>query len=250
MNASVQHRVQTIAAVMLVIMPLAVRAAMAHEESLPSARPVSPVTPDAPPELSGFPSTKKNPSAPCTCGDAKGMSGWCERHGIGYVGSVRIRSWLLYEMMDAHGHTLDFSNLQCPECRKAMTTDGYCEEHKIGFVGKKAYFSRLTFELARAEKRDLLKITCPVCWRSAGDHGWCETHQVGMVGDQAILGRDRWDHVTKAIGILEIAEKTSERCEHCAMAIVTDSRCPFHRITYKDGHPVSGPEAPATASGR
>lgn len=178
------------------------------------------------------------------------MSGWCERHGIGYVGSVKIRSWLLYEIMDAHGHTLDFSNLQCPECRKAMTTDGYCEEHKIGFVAKKAYFSRLTFELARAEKRDLLKISCPVCWRNASDRGWCETHQVGMVGDRAILGRERWDHVAKAIGILEIAEKMSEQCEQCAMAIVTDARCPYHRITYKDGHPVPGPVAPATASGR
>ena len=60
-----------------------------------------------------------------------------------------------------------------------------------------------------------------------------------MVGDLSILGRERWDHVAKAIGILETAEKTSARCEHCAMAIVTDSRCPFHRITYKDGHPVS-----------
>src|SRR4029077_18707472 len=73
-----------IAAVMLVIISLEPRAAIGSANSPPSSGPVTPapLSPDAPPVLSGFPSTKQNPSAPCTCGDAKGMSGWCERHGI------------------------------------------------------------------------------------------------------------------------------------------------------------------------
>ena len=203
------------------------------------------------PPLAGFPSTKPDPSAPCTCGEAKGMSGWCERHGVGYVGDVKIRSWLLYETMDAHGHTIDMANFQCLECLEAFDSDGFCEEHKIGFVGKKAYFSRLTFELARAEKRDPTKIVCPVCRKNARGHGWCEAHQIGMVGNLAIKGRERYQHAAKAIAVLEIANKTSERCEHCAMAIVTDSRCPFHKITYKDGYPVPALSVtPAAASGR
>jgi len=234
-----------------VALALGARAVLAHEETLPSASPVSPAVQNAGtvPE-SGFPSRRKDPSARCTCGDAKGMSGWCERHGIGYVGSVKIRSYLLYEIMDAHGHTVDYDNLQCPACRKAMNEAGFCEEHRVGWVGRKAYFSRLTYELARAEKRDITTITCPVCWKNADDHGWCDAHQVGMVRDLAIPGRERWDQVAKAIGILEIAEKASERCEQCAMAIVTDSRCPFHRIVYKDGHPVSGPAARANTTSR
>lgn len=236
---------------MFVVTPWAAQAAMAAPTPS-STKPITLPSPtaDAPAVLSGFPSTKKNPSAPCTCGDTKGMSGWCERHGIGYVGSVKIRSWLLYETMDAHGHSVESGYFACPTCQKALETDGFCEKDKVGFVGRKAYFSRLTFELARAEKRDLSKITCPICRRNARDHGWCERHQVGMVGDLAILGRERWEQVAKAIGILEIAEKMSEQCEQCAMAIVTDSRCPYHRVTYKDGHPVSGPEAPTIKSGR
>lgn len=196
------------------------------------------------PPLAGYPSSKKNPAAPCTCGDAKGMSGWCERHGIGYVGNVKLRSHLLYETMDAHGHVLDFSTFQCPECQKAIDSDGYCEEHRIGFVKKLTYFSRLTYELARGERRDPAKITCPVCRKNARDRGWCEAHQIGMVGDLAILGRDRYQHLSKQIEILELANKASERCEYCAVAIVTDSLCPYHRITYKDGHPVPAPPAP------
>ena len=213
---------------------------------------VSPATESSEdPPLAGDPSTKKNPSAPCTCGEAKGMSGWCERHGVGYVADVKIRSWLLYETMDAHGHALGVSTFDCPECQKAIDSDGFCEEHRIGFVGKKAYFSRLTFELARAQTTDPTKLVCPVCRKNARGHGWCEAHQTGMVRNLAIKGRERYQEVAKAIDILEIASKTSERCEHCAMAIVTDSRCPFHKITYKDGHPVPALSGtPVPASGR
>jgi len=191
------------------------------------------------PPLAGYPSTVKDPSAPCTCGAARGMSGWCERHGVGYVADVKIRSWLLYEMMDAHGHTIGVRTFPCPVCQEALDSDGYCEEHRMGFVGKQAYFSRLTYELARGQSTDPAKIVCPVCRKNARGHGWCEAHQTGMVGNLAIMGRQRYQAVAKAIEILEIASKTSERCEHCALAIVTDSRCPFHRITYKDGHPVA-----------
>ena len=179
------------------------------------------------------------------------MSGWCERHGIGYVADVKIRSWLLYEQMDAHGHAIDMTLFPCPVCRNAYASEGYCEEHKIGFVAKQAYFSRLTFELARAAKTDPRTIACPVCRKNSRGHGWCAKHQIGMVNDFAIQGRERYDQVAKAIDILGAAERVSERCEHCALAIVTDSRCPFHKITYKDGHEVPAPEgAPAPATVR
>jgi hypothetical protein len=166
------------------------------------------------------------------------MSGWCARHGVGYVADVKIRSFLLYEMMDAHGHTIGVRTFPCPACQEALDSEGFCDEHRMGFVGGQAYFSRLTFELARAQSTDLTKIVCPVCRKNARGHGWCEAHQTGMVGNFAITDRRRYQDVAKAIDILEIASKISERCEHCALAIVTDSRCPFHKITYKDGHPV------------
>jgi hypothetical protein len=140
--------------------------------------------------------------------------------------------------MDAHGHAIGVATLECPECQKAFDSEGFCEEHRIGFFEKKAYFSRLTFELARAQIANPAKITCPVCRKNARGHGWCEAHQIGMVGNFAIRGRERYQEVAKALEILEIASTTSARCEHCAMAIVTDGRCPFHKINYKDGHPL------------
>jgi hypothetical protein len=68
---------------------------------------------------------------------------------------VAIPSRLLYDTMDAHGHTLDLSTFTCPSCRGAIDADGSCDEHRIGFVRKQAYYSRLTtiWRAARAAIR-------------------------------------------------------------------------------------------------
>lgn len=180
---------------------------------------------------------------PCTCAAARSTHGWCQAHARGYVAAVEIRSRLLYEALDAHGHTLDLGTFQCASCKQAIASDGFCEEHRIGFVRKQAYFSRLTYELARGEHRDPASITCPVCRKNAESLGWCEKHGVGMVGSVAIRDRQAYERAAGAVGIVKAASEMAERCEHCAMAMVTDTQCPVHRIAYKDGKPVD-PQAP------
>ena len=180
----------------------------------------------------------------CTCAAAKVTNGWCEAHGIGYVALVPIRSRMLYETLDAHGHTLDLGTFQCPSCKKAIESDGFCVEHRVGFVKKQAYFSRLTYELARGESRDPATITCPVCRKNAESHGWCSKCKLGMVGTTAIRDKKAYEAVANAIEILTAATKAIERCEDCAVAMVTDTQCPRCRITYKNGKPLppnSGP---------
>ena len=174
-------------------------------------------------------------SAPCACATALVTNGWCERHEVGYVAGVVIKSKMLYETLDAHGHVLDLTTFVCPMCRKAIETDGFCEDHKIGFVAKQAYFSRLTYELARGKPVDPAMIPCAACRSNTKSHGWCEKHKVGMAGRVAITDHDAYLRTLKAIGILEIANKMAARCEGCAVAIVTNSFCPNHRIRYRDG---------------
>ena len=176
--------------------------------------------------------------APCTCASAVETNGWCEPHHVGYVASVRIPSRLLYDVLDAHGHTLDLSTFHCPSCRKAIETDGYCGEHRIGFLHGQAYFSRLTYELARGEVRDSAAIACPVCRKNAQSHGWCKRCRLGMAGRVAIKSEEAYRQVSKALDILEGANRAAVRCEGCALAMVTDTECPFCRITYKDGKPI------------
>ena len=104
---------------------------------------------------------------PCTCEVARNKDGWCERHQVGYVGGILIRSKPVFETLDAHGHVVDLSTFRCEECRKAIQTDGYCESDSVGFVNKLAYFSRLNYELARGERTPRASITCRTCLKNA-----------------------------------------------------------------------------------
>jgi hypothetical protein len=177
------------------------------------------------------------PSADCVCATAKRDNAWCEAHHRGYVAAVEIHSRLLWDTLDAHGHTLDLGTFTCEACRRAISTDGFCDEHRIGFLARQAYFSRLTYELARGEKREPSDIACPACRKNTKSLGWCETHHLGMIGVVEIKDRQAYDLAAHSVEILRAASRKAGRCEHCAMAMVTDTECPMHRITYKDGRP-------------
>ena len=176
--------------------------------------------------------------APCTCASAKAVNGWCEAHAVGYVGDIPIRSKELFEVLDAHGHELDLSTFTCPSCKSAIATQGFCEQHHIGFVGRLAYFSRLTYELARGESSDPAKIKCPTCRKNAQSHGWCAKCKIGRIGHVAITDPAAYQRAEHAVLILLIAIAAAPRCDMCAAAIVLDTECPVCRITYKDGRPV------------
>ena len=190
--------------------------------------------------LSGQAAPPEAPSpAPCTCATAKLENGWCEAHGRGYVASIEIRSKLVYETLDAHGHTLDLSTFQCAACQKAIASDGFCEDHRVGFVNRQVYFSRLTYELARGQTRDPATLTCPVCRKNAESRGWCEKCGLGMVGRVAMKDRQGYEHAARAAEILQAATQAAQRCEWCAVAMITDTQCPLCKIIYKDGKPLA-----------
>lgn len=176
------------------------------------------------------------------CAEAWRIDGWCEARGAGYVAGVVIPSRLLYETLDAHGHVLDLDTFTCPSCRKAIDTDGFCEEHRIGFVKKLAYFSRLTYEIGRGERVLPKDFRCADCRRHAeAGSGWCAKHRTGMVGSAAIRDRAAYDRAAAAVAVLKSAVGMLPRCEHCAVAMVTDTECWDHRITYQGGKPVPRP---------
>jgi len=181
----------------------------------------------------------------CTCVAAKETNGWCDLHATGYVASVPIRSKMLYETLDAHGHDVDLSTFRCDSCKRAIANEGFCEEHRVGFVSRQAYFSRLTHELARGERKDPEKMRCQTCRSHAETHGWCETCHVGMLGRVAAKDRQGYERAVRAIEVLQEANKAAERCEYCAAAIVTDTECPMCRVTYKDGKPLPAASPPA-----
>jgi hypothetical protein len=58
------------------------------------------------------------------------------------------------------------------------------------------------------------------------------------VGRYGLPDRSRFEALRHELEILEAARDASDRCEHCAAAIVTDTECPRCRIRYRDGKPV------------
>ena len=185
--------------------------------------------------LSGTPALA---GAPCTCAEARERMGWCEAHEVGHIAGVEIRSAELFEALDAHGQVIEDRFLGCETCLRAKASGGYCDEHRRGFVDGLAYLSPLTYHLAGGRVRDPDAIECPVCRKNADSHGWCAKCSKGMFSGVEIDGRAAFEQADHAYHTLLEARKTAERCEKCAAATVIDGRCPYCKISYRDGRPV------------
>lgn len=142
-------------------------------------------------------------STACTCELERGRNGWCQACGIGYAASFEIRSQVLYDALDLHGHDIDPGSLECEQCRTAVRADGFCAACKRGFLGARAYLSPLAYHLARGED--------------------------GAVSEE--------------LRVLALAIETARRCELCAGAMVLDGTCPECLLSYRGGRaqPVPRP---------
>lgn len=160
------------------------------------------------------------------------------------MAGVPLKSKLLFEGLDAHGHTLMLETFTCPTCKQAIAEDGFCTKCRIGFLHKQAYFSRLTYELAHGEPVDVDKLTCPICKENSKHYGWCDKCKVGMVGNVKLKDRKNYDAALRPFDVMLIANEAGARCEMCALAIVTDTHCFVCKIDYKDGKPVQAPAKP------
>lgn len=177
-----------------------------------------------------------------SCAHAKIHNHWCDECDVGYVAGIKITLRMLFEAVDAHGHDLVLASIKCPSCQAAIKMNGYCEECKIGWFNKQAYFSRLTYHLARGEVRNVSTIECDTCRRNSEHYGWCDSCRLGMVGNVAIRDRKEFAITSREYDRLKNAVELAGRCEQCALALLTDTPCFKCKISYRNGR-----EVPATA---
>lgn len=187
-------------------------------------------------------STTTTTNTACTCPVAKVNNGWCNDCELGYVAGVMINSQMLFEALDAHGHEIGPGGVQCDSCQKAIQIDGYCERDRIGWVNQQAYFSTLTYRLAKGQATDISTISCPICRANAQTQGWCDSCRVGMVGNVAFDNKEDFQEASQPYGVLLGAAEMAETCEMCASAMLFDSTCPVCRITYKNGKEILVPK--------
>lgn len=184
------------------------------------------------------PGTDARSATTCTCEEARAGNGWCEACERGYVAAREIRSRMLFEALDAHGHDLDPAIMSCTTCRRLREEGGFCESCRFGWVDGQAYMSRLTFHLARGRPRAL---SCAACRDPERPAGWCDSCARGWTGNVSFSDPDDYRDAKREFARLEAAIEASSRCETCALVLLVDGKCPYCGITYRDGEATPGP---------
>jgi len=174
--------------------------------------------------------------AQCSCAADKARDGWCGKCNVGHVAGVKIRSRKLYDAVAGKPIT-DASRIKCATCAAACKNGGYCAHCKVGFAGKKMYESRVGCRLARGQAKDPAKMKCPRCKAAAADHGWCKMCGQGLVHNVAYRNRSAYQQAVQARATLQQAAMLAEKCEGCAVAMVTDGTCSKCNVSFKDGKP-------------
>ncbi len=177
----------------------------------------------------------------CTCEADKLKNGWCRKCEVGYVAAVAITSEVLFEALDAHGHRINPDSMKCELCRKALASDGFCTRCNWGFVDHQLYYSKLTYLLAKGKPKVLSSIKCSSCRKNTLKPGWCDSCKVGMVGNVAFKDKKTFEQASREHRKLLAAVELASRCEFCAVALLTDAKCPTCKKTYKDGKEIIMP---------
>ena len=171
----------------------------------------------------------------CTCEVSKSRGGWCNACDLGYVAGVAIKSEMLFEALDAHGHHIDPESMKCEGCRKALANDGFCENCQWGFVGKQLYHSKLTYYLAKGRPKSKSAISCATCQAHTGKPTWCESCKIGLVGSVVYTDKGAFETVAEEYGRLRQAVDLSAKCEDCGVAFFMGTKCLKCNISYKGG---------------
>ncbi|MEM7165053.1 MAG: hypothetical protein AAF581_06280 [Planctomycetota bacterium] len=191
---------------------------------------------------------KKQATLECPCQQVvRGMTNWCDKHQVGYVASIAIRSKMLHEAIDAHGHDIDVSLLTCKQCIAASESGGFCDACQFGFVDELAYLSDLTYCIARGEVVLGTDLKCETCRKHARGDGWCAACNVGRVGHLQLADQTLLEPAKAAFQRLFAALRHLRRCEVCCTAAFTGGGCRFCNRSFADQGPRGRNKEQATA---
>ncbi len=171
----------------------------------------------------------------CACAANRISNGWCESCNVGYVASTRIKSAEFFHAIDAHGHETRADSLRCKTCRIEIKSDGFCKKCKTGYINQKAYFSRLTYLLARGRVKVPGSVACRQCRNHVEHPSWCETCKTGTIGHVAFKDRNTFLEASQAHDVMLKAIRHLQKCETCAIAMAVDRKCYRCNKSYERG---------------
>lgn len=183
-------------------------------------------------------------STPAMAGDCEGCdlvakNGEGFHCGKGLMYGVDLTSKKLYDALA--GHEVQIDTVKCPGCKAAAKTNGICSHCNVGLAGGKLYHSMLSHKLAKGSPTSTEKVgQCFSCKTAYKKHGRCTACDVGFVSKRMYKEKGEYEAALAARTTLVAAVKLSEKCETCAVAMVSDGKCEKCNIRFKDGKRSSG----------
>lgn len=173
----------------------------------------------------------------CICPQMNAASvAWCGHCGSGVAFGHPVKSQKLITVLQ--GAPVQPDQLKCPGCKQAAQAGGaHC--NKI-FARGKAYDSFVAGAIAKGEVIEATQIECAQCKKAAAERGafFCTGCNRGFVDGLAFNSKEDFEAAKKADVILVRAVATTEKCEQCAVGMVTNGQCTHCKVTFKDGEPI------------
>ena len=163
--------------------------------------------------------------------------GFCCGKGKAY--GVDMTSQKLFDALE--GHKVESADaIKCGGCKEAVAKDGTCDHCKVGSVANTLYHSMVAYRLAKGAYLSADKApTCDACKVANADNGFCSGCSVGFVANRLHKDKESYTAALASFKTLTKASKTAEKCELCAVAMVTDGACDACKVSFKDGNPVT-----------
>lgn len=175
------------------------------------------------------------------CDKAKAENAWCGHCKTGFFAGQVIKSEGLHKALAGTPAPAD---AKCDGCKKAMAANGTCDHCHVAFANKMMYHSMVAHDLAIGTCTAEKDMKCEACKKNAAGNGWCDACKKGMVGCFAFSDKAAYDKAVTALNTLKEAMKAADKCEGCAVAMVTDGKCAKCNVSYKGGKKVEGAAKP------
>lgn len=187
----------------------------------------------------GYGKKLKGDHSKCACsGNTARTVSWCGPCKSGVAFGQTIKSEKLVAALA--GHEVKADGMKCSGCKAALKTSGKCEHCKVGFRNGMSFHSPVSLALAKGELVDAEKIECPRCKTIAKEgKGECTNCKVGVVAGMMFKDKEDFVWAKKAGTILASAIKAYEKCEGCAVAMVSDGACEHCKVSFKGGEKVA-----------
>lgn len=177
--------------------------------------------------------------SPAWAGDCKGCSEVAKKGegfhcGHGKIFGVELTSEKLYRALV--GMKVEVEKMKCEGCKTAAKTGGTCKHCNVGLAQGKAYHSLIAHRVASGKPITAEHAAkCGGCKIAFKSNGRCSACDVGFVAGRMFSDKEVYTRAVSAYKTIVKAIGKAAKCEACAVAMVTDGKCPTCKVSFKDG---------------